>query len=177
VRTDTIQGGAEAIARLSRREPKLLAAFIVSLAQDCGPVGEQVRTFIVGDDVDQVSSSIQERIESIEGISEYEYRHRRGAEIGQRLGFILDAIETWVMPLDPRRAFELLVRFVESDGVAMENCGEHDFEVSCAFKRAAALIGRTARSLPVAPVQAAVRALLAEDAYGVRCPLGFIATE
>jgi hypothetical protein len=32
-------------------------------------------------------------------------RHRHGAEIGQRLGFILDAIETLVMPADPRRAF------------------------------------------------------------------------
>jgi hypothetical protein len=109
VRIDIVQGEAETIERLSRREPKSLAAFIVSLAQDGGPVGEQVRTFVVGDDVDQVSSSIKERIESIEGISEYEYRHRRGAEIGQRLGFILDAIETLVMPVDPRRAFGLLV--------------------------------------------------------------------
>jgi len=124
VRTDTILGEAEAIERLSRRDSKSLAAFIVSLAQDGGPVGEQVRTFIVGDDIDQAGSSIRERIESIEGISEYEYRHRRGAEIGQRLGFILDAIETWVMPVDPRCAFELLVRFMESDVVAMENCGE-----------------------------------------------------
>jgi hypothetical protein len=81
------------------------------------------------------------------------------------------------MPVDPRRAFELLARFMESDAVAMENCGEHDFEVSCAFKRAAALIGRAAQSLPAAPVQAALNALLADDAYGVRCPLGFIATE
>jgi hypothetical protein len=172
---DTVQGETQAIERLSRREPKSLAAFVVSLAQDGGPVGEQVRTFIAGDDVDQVSSSIKERIESIEGISEYDYRHRRGAEIGQRLGFILDAIETWVMPVDPRRAFELLVRFMERDAVAMQSCGEHDVEVSRAFKRAAALIGRTARSLPAAPVQAAVKALLADDAYGVRCPLGFIA--
>lgn len=177
MRTDTVQGEAEAIAHLSRREPKSLAAFIVSLAQDGGPIGEQVRTFIVGDDVDQASSSIKERIESIEGMSEYEHRHRRGEEIGQRLGFILDAIETWVMPIDPRRAFELLVRFMESDGVAMENCGEHDVEVSCSFKRAAALIGRAARSLPAAPVQAAVKALLVDDAYGVRCGLGFIGTE
>jgi hypothetical protein len=95
-------------------------------------------------------------------------RLRRGAEIGQRLGLILDAIETWVMPVDPRRAFELLVRFMKSDGLAMENCGEHDFEVSCAFKRAAALIGRVAASLPAAPMQAEVKALLADDVYGVR---------
>jgi hypothetical protein len=81
------------------------------------------------------------------------------------------------MPVDPRRAFELLVRFMESDGVAMENCGDHDSDVSCAFKRAAALIGRAARSLPPVPVQAAVKALVADDTYGVRRPLGFIDTE
>lgn len=37
--------------RLSKRDPNSLVAFILSLAQDSGPVGEQVRTFIVGDDV------------------------------------------------------------------------------------------------------------------------------
>jgi hypothetical protein len=37
-----------ALARLRRRDPELMAAFVLSLAQDGGPVGEQVRTFIVG---------------------------------------------------------------------------------------------------------------------------------
>jgi hypothetical protein len=36
------------LARLRRRDPESMAAFILSLAQDGGPVGEQVRTFIVG---------------------------------------------------------------------------------------------------------------------------------
>jgi hypothetical protein len=110
--TDTVRREAETIEHLSRREPESSAAFIVSLAQDGGPVGEQVRTF-----------------------------------------------------------------FMESDGVEMENCGGHDFEVSCAFKRAAALMGWAARSLPAAPVQAAVKALLADDGYGVRCAPGFVVTE
>jgi hypothetical protein len=34
--------------RLRGRDPESLAAFIVSLAQDSGPIGEQVPTFIVG---------------------------------------------------------------------------------------------------------------------------------
>jgi hypothetical protein len=42
---------ARALERLRRRDAESLAAFILSLAQDSGPVGEQVRTFIVGDDV------------------------------------------------------------------------------------------------------------------------------
>jgi hypothetical protein len=37
-----------AIARLSRRAPQSLATLIVSLVHDDGPIGEQVRTFIVG---------------------------------------------------------------------------------------------------------------------------------
>ena len=40
---------AQAFERLRRRDTESLAAFILSLAQDSGPVGEQVRTFIVGD--------------------------------------------------------------------------------------------------------------------------------
>jgi hypothetical protein len=97
------------------------------------------------------------------------FPHRADADTRQRLGFMLDAIERLMLPVD--------ARLMESDGVAMENCGEHDFDAACAFETAAALIGRAARSLPAAPVQAAVRALLADDTYGVRCPLGVIATE
>jgi hypothetical protein len=45
------QDFAMALERLRRRDPEALAAFILSLAQVPGPVGDQVRTFIVGDDV------------------------------------------------------------------------------------------------------------------------------
>ncbi|MGB6308190.1 MAG: hypothetical protein WBF89_10375 [Steroidobacteraceae bacterium] len=117
---------ARALQRLRGRDPESLAAFIVSLAQDSGPIGEQVRTFIV------------------------------------------ESIESLMMPVDPRRAFELLVLLFESDGVAMENCGDHDFEVTCAFERAAELIGKAARSLPAVEVTAALEPLLDDDGYGVR---------
>jgi hypothetical protein len=168
VRIDTVQGEGETIERLSRRDSKSLAAFIVSLAQDDGPVGEHVRTFVLGDEVDQVSTSIEERIGSIEGMTEYEYRHQRGAEVGQRLRFILDAVERLVLPVDPRRALELLVRFFESDGVAMESCGDHDQGVTCAFERAALLIGLAVTELPRVEVEATLRTLLEKDSYGVR---------
>jgi hypothetical protein len=36
---------ARALERLKRRHSESLAAFIMSLAQDSGPIGEQVRTF------------------------------------------------------------------------------------------------------------------------------------
>jgi predicted proteasome-type protease len=47
----TVQGVAEALERLRRRDPESMTTFIGSLAQGSGLVGEQVRTFIGRDDV------------------------------------------------------------------------------------------------------------------------------
>jgi hypothetical protein len=159
---------AHALQRLRGRDPESLAAFIVSLAQDSGPIGEQVRTFIVGDNVAETTESLRARISSLSIPEEYEHRHARGREMGARLEFIMESIESLVMPVDPKRAFELLVLFFGSDGVAMENCGDHDCEVTCAFERAAGLIGKAARSLPAGEVTAALEPLLDDDGYGVR---------
>jgi hypothetical protein len=159
---------ARALERLRRRDAQSLAAFILSLAQDAGPVGEQVRTFIVGDDVKETVGSLRERIGDLRTPTEYAHRHARGKEIGASLGFILESIETLVLPVDPKAAFKLLVRVFEADGVAMENCGDHDFEVGSAFERAAELIGRAAESMPQAEVVVAVEALLDDDGYGMR---------
>jgi hypothetical protein len=146
--------------RLSKRDPNSLEAFILSLAQDSGPVGEQVRTFIVGDDVVEVAESLRQRLRSFESPPEYHHRHALGEGIGQSLQFILDGIETLVLPTKPRRAFSLLVEFVEADAPAMESCGEHTQAVECAFERAAAM--------PVVDVTAEVSRLMAVDAYGLR---------
>src|ERR1700722_10165268 len=159
---------ARALERLRRRDAESLAAFILSLAQDTGPVGEQVRTFIVEDDLAETVTSLKDRIGNLQTPSEYAYRHARGKEIGASLGYVLDSIETFVLPVDSRAAFRLLVKLFEADAVAMENCGDHDFEVTSAFERAAELIGRAAESLPQAEVVAALDALLEDDGYGVR---------
>jgi hypothetical protein len=110
---------ARALEGLRGRDPESLAAFIVSLAQDSGPIGEQVRTFIVGDDVAETVESLRARIGSLRIPEEYAHRHARGREMGASLEFIVASIESLVMPVDPKRAFELLVLFFESDGVAM----------------------------------------------------------
>jgi hypothetical protein len=117
---------ARALERLGRRDAESLAAFILSLAQESGPVGEQVRTYIVGDDVKAAVGSIRARIRDLRTPSEYALRHARGKEIGASLGFILESIETLVLPVDPKAAFKLLVRVFEADAVAMENCVERD---------------------------------------------------
>jgi hypothetical protein len=159
---------ARALERLGRRDAESLAAFILSLAQDSGPVGDHVRTFVVGDDVAEAVASIGERIGDFQSATEYAHRHARGKEIGASLVFILESIETLVLPVDSRAAFRLLVKLYEADAVAMDNCGDHDFEVTAAFERAAELIGRAAESLPQTEVVAALDALLDDDGYGVR---------
>jgi hypothetical protein len=157
-----------ALERLRRRDPGVLAAFILSLAHESGPVGEQVRTFIVGDNIAEVEESLRERIKALEIPTEYEHRHARGRETGASLEFIVESTESLVLPVDPKRAFELLVALFEADGVAMENCGEHDWEVECAFERAARVMAEAAKSLPAADVKEKIAALMAEDSYGVR---------
>jgi len=159
---------ARALERLRRRDAESLAAFILSLAQDSGPVGDQVRTFIMGDDVKEAVGMLRERIGELRTPTELAHRHARGKEIGASLGFILESIETLVLPVDPKAAFKLLVRVFEADAVAMENCGDHDFEVSSVFEQAAELIGRAAESLPQAEVVGALESLLDDDGYGVR---------
>ena len=159
---------ALALARLRRRDAGSLAAFILSLAQDSGPVGEQVRTFIVGDDVKATAGSIHARIRDLRALSDYAHRRARGREIGVSLGYLLDSIETLVLPVDSRAAFQLLVKLFEADAVAMENCEDHDFEVTSAYERASELIGRASKEMPQAEAVGALEALLEDDGYGVR---------
>jgi hypothetical protein len=159
---------ALALERLRRRDSATLATFIMSLAHDSGPIGEQVRTFVIGDDVVETVDSLRGRIGSLRTPTESDYRRRLGEEIGERLGFILDLIETLVLPADPKSAFYLLVSVFKADAAAMENCGDHDYEVSCAFERAAELIGNAAKSVSPAEVKAGLEPLLDDDGYGVR---------
>lgn len=77
-----------ALERLRHRDTDSLAAFILSLAQDSGPVGEQVRTFIVGDVVAEAAEALRVRIKGLAIPDEYAHRHARGKEIGVSLGFL-----------------------------------------------------------------------------------------
>ena len=170
-RLESKEDFARARERLQRRDAQSLAEFLLSLAKDSGPVGAQVRTFIVGDDVGQTVQSVRQRISRLAGPSEYEHRHALGRDVGANLEFIVDSVERLVLPSDPKAAFELLVAALEQDAVAMANCGEHDWEVVCAFQRAAGVMAVAAKQLPRAEVEERVRALLDGDVYGVRATL------
>jgi hypothetical protein len=164
-----------AIERLERRDPAVLARFIVSLAFDAGPVGEQVRSFVVADDLGQLAESVRRRLSSLRVASDYDNRHALGEEIGEHLRYVLDSIENWVLPVDPTLAFSLLVAYFEADRRAMEQCGEHHDVVQAAFERAVGLMAVAAKAVPKDEVAAAVKRLMAEDHYGVRGELAGIA--
>jgi hypothetical protein len=168
MRIETREDLAAAIARLERRSPAVLAAFISSLAQDRGPMGEQVRTFIVGDDLAETIASLQARVDALRDPESRDDRDRVGADVGPRLGYILDAVETLVLPTNPRGAFELLILLGQRDGDAMERCGDHHPGVASAFERAAGLIAQAAQSLPPDEVRVTLERLIAEDDYGTR---------
>jgi hypothetical protein len=97
--------------------------------------------------------------------------------MGQRLGYILDAIETLVLPTSPETAFELLVLLIERDGDAMEQCGDDHFSVETALKRAAGLVAVAAKSLQSRDVRMTLERLIAEDGYGTRASLTRVASE
>lgn len=174
MRIETREDFERARERLRRRDSDSLAAFLMSLAMDSGPVGEQVRTFIVADDLAETVESLRGRIRGLAIPSEYEHRHSLGREMGVSLDFIVDSVERLVLPIDARAAFELLAAVFEADQVAMENCGEHDWEVTCAYKRAAGLMAEAARNLPRAAIEERVKALIDADGYGVRAELASV---
>jgi hypothetical protein len=154
--------------RLRRRGAESLASFLMTLAGEGGPIGDQVRTFIVGDALSETVESLKVRIGALSTSSDYEHRHSHGQEIGESLNFIVDSIERLVLPTDANAAFELLAALFEADAVAMENCGEHDWQVACAYERAAGVLVQAAQNLPRAPIEERIKKLVEEDQYGVR---------
>jgi hypothetical protein len=95
VRITTKDEFARGLERVRRRDPAVLAAFILSLAEDAGPNGEQVRAFIVGDDVVETAESVRERIRSLRIPTEGAHRHARGKEIGASLQYIWMRSRRW----------------------------------------------------------------------------------
>ena len=168
MRIETRADAVAALERLERRSPASLAAFILSLAQDGGPVGEQVRTFLVGDDLAASVASLEERIDALSVPAARGERGRVGEDVGRRLDYILEAIETLVLPRDPRAAFDLLVLLMQRDGDAMERCGDHHDAVAGALERAAGLVAQAVQTLPPHEVRATLQQLVAEDDYGTR---------
>jgi hypothetical protein len=171
IRLETKDDFERARESLRRRDADELAMFLLSLAGRSGPVGEQIRTFIGGEDVAATVDSLRKRIGAIERASEYDHRHSLGREVGIQLGMIVDSVEQLLLIRDPRSAFDVLVSLFEADAVAMESCGEHDWHVESAYKRAAEVMAAAARHIPRAEIEDRIKALLQADGYAVRSVL------
>lgn len=104
MRIETKEDFERARERLRRRDSDSLAALLMSLAMNTGPVGEQVRTFIVGDDLAETVESVRKSIRGLTISSEYEHRHALGRETGVSLDFIVDSVERLVLPTVPRNS-------------------------------------------------------------------------
>jgi hypothetical protein len=171
MRIQTTADLESAIARLSRRSPKSLAAFIASLAHDSGPIGEHVRGFIDADDPLAIVVSLQERIGALRQSNRRNSRNRASEDVGERFGYLVDAIETTILRSDPRTAFRLLAELIERDGDGMETCEDEGNSITTVIGRACALLARAAPSQPTEEVLVTLKRLVAGDAYGTRSSL------
>jgi hypothetical protein len=138
-----------------------------------GSLCEHVQTFIVGDDLSEATDSIKRRINALR-LSER--RHPRcGAwrDMGQRLCYIYEAIETLILPASPEIAFELLVLTVERDEDVMMQCSGDTLAVEAGARRAAALLTLAAKSLPSSEVIETMGRLVAGNRW-LRWPLAGI---
>jgi hypothetical protein len=177
MRIETSQGPERAIARLKSRPPEQLATFIARSLSIPAQSGEPVRTFILADDFAETTASLRSRIDALRVSNRRHSRHLPDEEMGQRLGYILDAIQSLIPPVSPATAFELLVLVIDRDGDAMQQCGHDHFCVETALKRAARLLSDAAKSMPIRKVSITLRRLIAQDGYGTRCALGALVSQ
>jgi hypothetical protein len=84
------------------------------------------------------------------------------------LDFIVDSIERLVLSIRGNTAFELLSVLFEADGAATEICAEHDWDVACAYERAAGEMLKAAQKLPRSFIEERVKGWVEADAYGMR---------
>jgi hypothetical protein len=159
---------AAATARLGRRSPDALAAFIVSLAHMSGLVREHVIDFIAADNPSQLGAHLRQHIQWLRQDGERRWRGAKGAGVAIRLESLLDSIENYVLPVDAAGALALLALLIESDGAAMEQCADAHYEVGRAIERACTLVGIAAASLPPESTRESLQRLLARDDYGCR---------
>jgi hypothetical protein len=82
-----------------------------------------------------------------------------------------------VLRVNSKAAFELLLKAIKADHEAMENCGDHDWEVQCALKRAAELLVEAGKGMPQEEAAAVVKELMANDGYGVQRALTVVLAE
>ena len=164
----------EATARLARRPPEILAAFIVSLAHRTGPVHERVLSFLAADDPAMLSACLRTQILRLRNGRDRRPRDEGSGANAVRLEYVLDAIEQAVLPSDPKEALALLTLALECDATLLDQSTDFAHEISCAILRACSLIELVAALLPIESTRATLEQLYASDTHGCRGPLAAI---
>lgn len=164
----------EATARLARRPPEILAAFIVSLAHRTGPVHERVLSFLAADDPAALSACLRAQLRRLREGHDRPSRGELSDANAVRLEYVLDAIEQAVLPSNPKEALALLTLAVECDGMLLDQSSDLDYEVSCAIRRACSLIESVTALLPIEFTRERLEKLYTSDTHGCREPLAAI---
>ena len=164
----------EATARLARRPPERLAAFIVSLAHRTGPVHERVLSFLAPDDPAAHSTCLRTQILRLRDGRDRRSRDEASDANAVRLESVLDGIEQAVLSADPKEALALLTLAIECDATLLDQSTAFDDEISCAIHRACSLIELVAALLPIESTRATLEQLYACDTHGCREPLAAI---
>jgi hypothetical protein len=140
------------------------------LALDTGALCEHVQTSIVGDYLFEASASLMKRINALRLSERRHPRCEAWRDMGQRLCYIYEAIETLILPVDPAIAIELLVLTVERDEDVMMQCSGDTLAVEAGARRAAALLTLAAKSLPSSEVSKTMWRLFSGNKW-LRWPL------
>ena len=154
-------------SRLAQRGAEKLAEFILTLADDENGIGEYVRAYIAADDPPAAVEELKTEIALINARErEYDYRHRRGNLVVQRVAHVLDAIELVILPASTRAAFDLLVEVIESDEQIVNQSGDADLQPT--FERVCDMLLAAARSLYPLETKPILERLALADDYGLR---------
>lgn len=154
-------------SRLAERGAEKLAEFILTLADYENGIGEYVRAYIAADDLPAAVEGLKTEIALINaGEREYDYRHRRGNLVVQRVAHVLDAIELVILPASTRAAFDLLVEVIESDEQIVNQSGDADLQRT--FERACDILLAAARALDAIEIKPILHRLASADDYGFR---------
>lgn len=153
--------------QLAKRSPAELASFILKLAQDVDGVDQRVQALLASDNSQMAVQLARSQLMAFRRSRRF-YDYSRADELSSHLGQILDLIETAVLPADSSAGFHLIVKFVESDGHAMESADDSDGTIGAVFHRACGLFAQAAKRLPSMYVLPVLQRLLAANEYGTR---------
>lgn len=144
-----------------------LVTFITGLVDSHPALGPPVEMLLASNDVSRAEGLVRDQIAAIRAGRHFMGRGR-AREFAGRLHETLEAIEQWILPVNPQSALDLVARFITRDHHAFEMADDSDGAVGDLFRRACALFAASASRCPSAKVMPVLRRLLKQNDYGAR---------